>query len=109
MRPLVSFGLFLVLIGPPASLVAELSALPRAPRVSYDAPTRERPLSSDDDSRRPDGRPLCRPGDRGRLLHSVRVASYPTATDARAYYDAWIQFYQGLYVFPPYPPVRIDY
>ena len=39
----------------------------------------------------------------------MRVASYPTAADAQAYYDAWIAFYQGFYVFPPLPVVRIDY
>ena len=39
--------------------------------------------------------PLCGYGDRGRLLHSVRVASYPTAADAQAYYDAWIQSTAG--------------
>lgn len=85
MRGLVWSGLIFVLSGPPASLVAELSGLSHTPQMSYDAPTRERLLLSDDDRHRPDGRPLCRHGDRGRLLHSVRVASYPTAPDARAY------------------------
>ena len=56
-----------------------------------------------------DGRPLCGYGDRGRLLDSVRIASYPTAADAQAYYDAWIQLYGGFYVFPPYPPVKIEH
>ena len=39
----------------------------------------------------------------------VRVASYPTVPDAQAYYDAWIEFYLGFYVFPPLPLVTIDY
>jgi pimeloyl-ACP methyl ester carboxylesterase len=55
------------------------------------------------------GRPPCALGDRGRLLHAARVASYPTAADAQAYYDAWIQFYEGFYVSPPYPLVEINY
>jgi hypothetical protein len=37
----------------------------------------------------------CRHGDRGRLLGFERVASHPTAADARAYLDAWIEFYQA--------------
>jgi hypothetical protein len=45
----------------------------------------------------------CRHGDRGRLLRVERIASYPTASDARAYYDAWIDFYLGFYVFQPLP------
>ena len=31
----------------------------------------------------------CRPGDRGRLLRFERVASHPTAADARAYIYQW--------------------
>jgi hypothetical protein len=42
----------------------------------------------------------CRRGDRGRLLGFERVASHPTAADARAYFDAWIEFYQEFYQFP---------
>ena len=81
MRAVALFGLILALNGSaPASLIAERGA-----------------------------RPHCGYGDRGRLLHSVRVASYPTAADAQAYYDAWIQFYDGFYVFPPFPPVEIDH
>ena len=57
----------------------------------------------------PGARLPCGYGDRGRLLHSVRVASYPTAGDAQAYYDEWIQFYEGFYVFPPFPLVKIDH
>jgi len=34
----------------------------------------------------------CRHGDRGRLLHVERVASHPTAADARAYLGSWIEF-----------------
>jgi pimeloyl-ACP methyl ester carboxylesterase len=55
------------------------------------------------------GRPRCGYGDRGRLLDAERVASYPTAADAQAYYDEWIAFYLGFYVFEPLPVVRIDY
>jgi hypothetical protein len=51
----------------------------------------------------------CRRGDRGRLLHVERVASHPTAADARAYLDAWVEFYQGFYQFPPNLPVDIDH
>ena len=43
----------------------------------------------------------CREGDRGRLLHYERVASYPTAESARAYFFEWIAFYQDFYAFPP--------
>ena len=81
MRTVALFGLILALNGSaPASSIAERGA-----------------------------RPHCGYGDRGRLLHSVRVASYPTADDAQAYFDAWIQFYDGFYVFPPFPPVEIDH
>ncbi len=81
MRAVALFGLILALNGSaPVSLIAERGA-----------------------------RPHCRYGDRGRLLDSVRVASYPTAADAQAYYDAWIEFYEGFYVFPPFPLVKIDY
>ena len=55
------------------------------------------------------GPPRCGHGDRGRLLDAARVASYPTAADAQAYYDEWIAFYLGFYVFEPLPVVRIDY
>jgi hypothetical protein len=37
------------------------------------------------------------------------VASHPTATNARAYLDAWIEFYQEFYHFPEDIPVDIDY
>ncbi len=53
--------------------------------------------------------PLCRHGDRGRLLGFDRVASHPSAADARAYFDEWIAFYQDFYAFPPDLPVDIDY
>jgi hypothetical protein len=43
----------------------------------------------------------CRRGDRGRLLGFDRVASHPTAADARAYFDSLIDFYRDLYQFPP--------
>jgi hypothetical protein len=36
----------------------------------------------------------CRHGDRGRLLRFERVASHPTAADARAHFDAWVEFYR---------------
>ena len=42
------------------------------------------------------GPPRCGHGDRGRLLDAERVASYPTAADAQAYYDEWIAFYLGI-------------
>jgi hypothetical protein len=51
----------------------------------------------------------CRHGDRGRLLGFDRMASRPTAADARAYLDAWIEFYQDFYHFPEDIPVDIDY
>ena len=51
----------------------------------------------------------CRNGDRGRLLRFERVASHPTAADARAYFDSWIDFYRDFYGFPPNLPVSIDY
>ena len=98
MRTLALLGLVLALNGlVPASLIAQLGAS-----------THEQLLRSDGRSHHPGGRPPCGHGDRGRLLDSVRVASYPTAADAQAYYDAWIAFYQGFYVFPPLPIVRID-
>jgi hypothetical protein len=43
----------------------------------------------------------CRYGDRGRLLRFQRVASYPTAAEAQAYFDAWVEFYRDYYRFPP--------
>ena len=42
----------------------------------------------------------CRHGDRGRLLGFERVASHPTAADAKAYFDAWVEFYRDYYQFP---------
>ena len=51
----------------------------------------------------------CRRGDRGRLLGFERVASHPTAADARAYFDSWVEFYQDFYHFPEAIPVDIDY
>jgi peroxiredoxin Q/BCP len=44
---------------------------------------------------------LCRSGDRGRLMRFERVASHPTAADARAYFDSWVAFYQDFHAFPP--------
>ena len=46
------------------------------------------------------GRRSCGAGDRGRLIDFERVASYPTAADARAYFYEWIAFYDFLYKFP---------
>jgi hypothetical protein len=51
----------------------------------------------------------CGHGDRGRLLGFERVASYPTAADARAYFDSWVEFYQDFYQFPADLPVDIGY
>jgi hypothetical protein len=51
----------------------------------------------------------CRGGDRGRLVRFDRVASHPTAADARAYFDSWIEFYQDFYQFPANLPVDIDH
>ncbi len=51
----------------------------------------------------------CRSGDRGRLLRFERVASHPTAADARAYFDSWVAFYQDFYTFPPNLPVEIEH
>jgi hypothetical protein len=51
----------------------------------------------------------CRRGDRGRLLGFERVASHPTAADARAYFDSWVEFYQDFYRFPASLPVDIDH
>ena len=59
--------------------------------------------SGGDSSRR------CRHGDRGRLLGFERVASHPTAADARAYFDSWIEFYQDFYHFPEDLAVDIEY
>jgi hypothetical protein len=64
------------------------------------------------DNRRPaGGEPgrSCGQGDRGRLLGSERVASYPTAADARAHFDSWVEFYQDFYQFPADLPVDIGY
>jgi hypothetical protein len=60
--------------------------------------------SDDGDSGR-----ACRQGDRGRLLRFERVASHPTAADARAYFDSWVEFYQDFYRFPANLPVDIDH
>ena len=54
-----------------------------------------------------DSRRSCKDGDRGRLLHFEQVASHPTAVDARAYLDSWIEFYRDFYGFPPSLPVNI--
>jgi hypothetical protein len=43
------------------------------------------------------------------LLGFERVASYPTAADARAYFDSWVEFYQDFYQFPADLPVDIGY
>jgi len=51
----------------------------------------------------------CRHGDRGRLLRFDRVASHPTAADARAYFDSWIEFYRDFYQFPSDLAVDIGY
>lgn len=51
----------------------------------------------------------CRHGDRGRVLDADRVASHPTAADARAYFDSWIDLYQDFYNFPAELGVDIDY
>ena len=51
----------------------------------------------------------CRGGDRGRLLGFERVASHPTAADARAYFDSWVEFYQDFYQFPADLAVDIDH
>jgi hypothetical protein len=51
----------------------------------------------------------CRHGDRGRLLGFERVASYPAAADAQAYFDAWIEFYRDYYQFPPDLTADIDH
>jgi hypothetical protein len=37
------------------------------------------------------------------------VASYPTAADARAYFDSWVTFYQDFYQFPADLPVDIGH
>jgi acetyl esterase/lipase len=51
----------------------------------------------------------CGEGDRGRLLHFEQVASRPTAADARAHFDWWIDFYRDFYGFPPSLPVDIKH
>jgi hypothetical protein len=51
----------------------------------------------------------CRHGDRGRLLHVERVASHPTAADARAYFDSWTEFYRDFYGFPATLPVTFEH
>jgi pimeloyl-ACP methyl ester carboxylesterase len=50
----------------------------------------------------------CRQGDSGRLIRFDKVASYPTAESARAYFDDWIAFYQDFYQFPPDLPVTFE-
>jgi acetyl esterase/lipase len=52
------------------------------------------------------GQSSCREGNRGRLLHYERVASYPTAESVRDYFYEWIAFYQDFYKFPPDLPER---
>src|SRR5262245_30590087 len=109
MRALVLSGVILVLSWwAPAPLVAELGSLPRAANVPPDAST-QGISGSDFGNHQPSGHGRCEYGDRGRLLDVVRVASYPTPSDAQAYYDAWIEFYVGFYVFPPLPNVDINY
>jgi hypothetical protein len=51
----------------------------------------------------------CRQGDRGRLIRYEKVASRPTATSVRVYFDEWIAFYQDFYQFPPDIPVTFNY
>jgi pimeloyl-ACP methyl ester carboxylesterase len=51
----------------------------------------------------------CQQGDRGRLIGFQKVASYPTAGDARAYFEDWIAFYQDYYQFPENLPVTFAY
>jgi len=55
------------------------------------------------------GRGPCRDGDRGRLLRYERVASYPTAVSAQAYFEEWIAFYQDYYLFPAELPERFTH
>ena len=66
-------------------------------------------LGDDADTASASGHPSCRQGKRGRLIRYERVASYPTATSVRAYFDKWIAFYQDFYQFPPDIPVTFDY
>jgi hypothetical protein len=51
----------------------------------------------------------CRRGDRGRLLGVDRVASHPTAADARAYFEEWAEFYRDFYQFPADLPTDIGH
>ena len=51
----------------------------------------------------------CGHGERGRLLDFERVASHPTADDARGYFDSWIQFYGDFYGLPQNLPVDIQH
>ena len=51
----------------------------------------------------------CRRDDRGRLIRFGKVASYPTSTSVRAYFDEWVAFYQDFYEFPADIPVRFSY
>jgi hypothetical protein len=88
---------------------AGLAASAQSGDVSQDPTAGEGLGRADDERHRSDVGPPCRHGDRGRLLQVVRAASYPHASDAQAYYDAWIEFYLGFYVFQPLPPVTLDY
>ncbi|HEY5806528.1 MAG TPA: prolyl oligopeptidase family serine peptidase, partial [Povalibacter sp.] len=51
----------------------------------------------------------CSQGQRGRLIEYERVASYPTASSVRAYFEEWIAFYQDYYGFPANIPARFEY
>ena len=54
-------------------------------------------------------RAACRQGDRGRLIRFERVASFPTAADARAHFTEWIAYYQDFYQFPADLPETFEY
>jgi hypothetical protein len=54
-------------------------------------------------------RARCEDGDRGRLIRFVPVASYPTPSSVRTYFDEWIAFYQDFFQFPPDIPVNFAY
>ncbi len=56
-----------------------------------------------------ESRRSCAHGDRGRLLGFEPIAAYPTATDARAYFDSWVDFYRDFYGFPEDLSVDIEY
>lgn len=55
------------------------------------------------------GASACGPGDRGELVRYEKVAAYPTAAAARAYFDDWVAFYQDFYQFPADLPVAIEH